>query len=190
MKRGFGIILLLILLLVSGAAFSGKFLVINQPQESDVILVLAGETDRRPVLALELLNQGYGKKVIIDVNTGLRIYRWTLPELAQEYVRELPQAASIIICPIQGLSTKEETRDTAVCLQSAGAREVLLVTSDFHTRRALSIFRRELPNYRFHVAAAADPRFGTEWWRHREWAKVNVDEWQRFLWWETIDQWR
>ena len=178
------------LLVVAAAALSGRFLVVNQPRESDVILVLAGETDHRPTLALELLNRGYGKKVVIDVNTWLRIYQWTLPELAQKYASGLPQAGSIIICPIQGLSTKEETRDAAPCLQSTGAREVLLVTSDFHTRRALSIFRRELPSYHFSVAAATDPRlFGVEWWHHREWAKMNVDEWLRFLWWEAVDQW-
>src|SRR4029077_8642185 len=40
--------------LVVFAANAGKLLVVDAPQPSDVILVLAGETDRRPVRALQL----------------------------------------------------------------------------------------------------------------------------------------
>ena len=36
----------------------GRILVVDSPQPSDVIVVLAGETDRRPAHALQLLNQG------------------------------------------------------------------------------------------------------------------------------------
>ena len=72
-----------------------------------------------------------------------------------------------------------------------GGRNVIVVTSDFHTRRALSVFTREIPAYKFSVAAAYNPsEFGVQWWRHRQWAKVNFDEWLRLLWWETIDRWR
>jgi hypothetical protein len=42
------------------------------------------------------------------------------------------------------LSTKAETRDVEGCLARENGGRVLIVTSDFHTRRALSIFRREL----------------------------------------------
>jgi hypothetical protein len=55
--------------------------------------------------------------------------------------------------------------------------KVLLVTSDFHTRRTLSTFKRLCPQYEFSVAAALDEReFGTAWWERRQWAKVNFDE--------------
>jgi hypothetical protein len=73
------------------------------------------------------------------------------------------------------------------CLESIGGRRVLLVTSDYHTRRALSIFSKEAPN-RYSMAAAYDPReFGVQWWRHREWSKTNLYEWMRLMWWELIE---
>jgi hypothetical protein len=41
------------------------------------------------------------------------------------------------------------------------------------------------------VAAAYDPNeFGVQWWRHRQWAKVDFDEWLRLIWWELVDRWR
>lgn len=171
-------------------ATSGWFLVVNQPRKADVIMIIAGETDRRPARGLELLEQGYAPRMILNVPAGAKVYQWTQPELAQRYVEGLPQAPAIIICPIYGLSTRAEALDAARCLQDVG-RRVLLVTSDYHTRRALSTFERELPSHEYSVAAAYDPQeFGVQWWRRREWAKVNFDEWLRLLWWEAVDRWR
>jgi uncharacterized SAM-binding protein YcdF (DUF218 family) len=66
----------------------------------------------------------------------------------------------------------------------------LLVTSDYHTRRALSTFNRVLPRD-YSIAAVFDAReFGVQWWRHREWAKMNFDEWLKLIWWELVDRWR
>jgi hypothetical protein len=180
----------LLLILLLAALFSGKFLVIDAPGKSDVILVVAGETDRRPGRALELLDQGYARRVILDVPDA-RIYIWSETELAQRYAESLSPASAVSVCPIHGLSTKAEAKEAGACLQATGARDVLLVTSDHHTRRALSTFRRELPGYHFTVAAAYNPRqFGTQWWRHREWAKVSLDEWLKLVWWEAIDRWQ
>jgi uncharacterized SAM-binding protein YcdF (DUF218 family) len=95
------------------------------------------------------------------------------------------------ICPIDGLSTKAESKDADKCLEGEGGKSVLIVTSDFHTRRALSVFRREIPGRAYSVAAARDAQqFGVRWWTHRQWAKTLVDEWQRLIWWKTVDQWR
>jgi DUF218 domain len=181
---------LLVLLLLWLAASSAKFLVVDEPQKSDAILVLAGETDHRPARALELLGQGYAGRVILDVPADARAYESTYLQLAQNWASAQPQAPSLTVCPIYGLSTKAEVSDAAECLRKANIRSVLLVTSDFHTRRALNIFRREDRNCTFHVAAAYDPtQFGVQWWRHRQWAKTNVEEWFRLFWWEFVDRW-
>ena len=179
------------LFVLASAAGSGRFLVVDLPRKSDVIVVLAGETYRRPARAFELLNSGYAPRLILDVTADSRIYQWTQPELAEKYIQGLPASKSITICAIHGLSTKEEASEAARCLETIGGRRVLLVTSDFHTRRALSIFSGEVPNYDYSVAAAYDTReFGMEWWRNREWAKTNFYEWLRLAWWELIDRWR
>jgi hypothetical protein len=173
------------------AAKAGSFLIVDAPRRSDAILVLAGETDRRPQRALELLSQGYGRRVVLDVPTNAKLYEFTQIELAQKYILDLPQPAPVSICPINGLSTKEESREAEKCLQREGAKSVLIVTSDFHTRRALEVFRREFPEREYSVAAARnDEGFGSRWWTHRQWAKTFVDEWLRLIWWKAIDQWR
>jgi hypothetical protein len=173
------------------AGNAGRFLVVEAPERSDVILVLAGETDRRPARALQLLDQGYGRRVVIDVPAATRIYEFSQVQLAEKYVESLPRASSIRICPIEGLSTREESHDAEKCLETEEGSKILIVTSQFHTRRALSIFRHEVRGKSFSVAGARDEtQFGTRWWTHREWAKTCLDEWQRLLWWSAVERWR
>jgi len=178
------------LLLLWMLARSGRFLVVDEPQKSDTILVLAGETDRRPARALDLLAQGYASRIVLNVPAPATAYGTTYVDLARNWVGSLPQASLITVCPIYGLSTKAETIEADACIRKAGGSSVLIVTSDFHTRRALSIFRHQIKGRPFGVAAARDPeQFGEFWWRHRQWAKTNVDEWLRLLWWELVDRW-
>lgn len=179
------------ILLIWSAVKAGSFLTINAPRTSDAILVLAGETNHRPERALQLLSQGYGREVVLDVPAHSTLYEFTQLQLAQQYVRDLPQSAHVTICPIGGLSTKDESQDVRKCLAREGVKTVIIVTSDFHTRRALSIFHKELPEYSFSIAAAWDPeQFGDRWWKHRQWAKTCFDEWLRLLWWKIVDDWR
>jgi len=182
------VLILLVALLLST---SGWFLIVNNPQHADVIVALAGETDRRPSRALELLRAGYAAKLQLDVPAAAKIYDQQTLAIAQTYVSGLADRQSITICPIFGLSTKTEAQDVARCLGRTAPKRILLVTSDYHTRRALSIFKYELRGHDISVAAASDPsQFGNAWWEHRQWAKINFDEWLRLVWWEVVDRWR
>ena len=183
-------ILILAVLIFGLISQSGKFLVVDNPQKADAILVLAGETDRRPARAVELMQQGYASRVILDVPQNERIFGNSDLQLAEAWIKAQSQPQAFSICSISGLSTKAESFESAECLRRAGARTVLMVTSDFHTRRASSIYRKEQPEFAFSVAAATAPaQFGANWWRHRQWAKVNLEEWFRLIWWECVDRW-
>lgn len=170
--------------------YSGRFLVVNEERKADVIVVLAGETRYRPACGLRLLDEGYAPLMLLDVPAEEQVYQWNSTELAERYVHGLPEGNAIRICPIGGLSTKAEAADVERCLAPLNARTVLLETSSYHTRRALSIFRTMDKTHTYSISACADPRiFGVQWWREREWAKTNFYEWIRLLWWEAVDRW-
>src|SRR5215471_8345278 len=95
-------ILILVLLVVWLIARSDRFLVVDDPQKSDVIVVLAGETDRRPARALELLQREYARNMVIDVPDNARIFGSTAAELAQKWAATLPQVSQVSVCPIRG----------------------------------------------------------------------------------------
>ena len=184
-------LLVVFLVLVALGSQAGRLLVVDEPQKSDAIIVLAGETAVRPARAVELLRQGMAAHVFLDVESRDVIYDQRLTEIAQRYANSLPDRERISACPITGLSTYAESEDVNRCLQSLNVHSVLIVTSASHTRRALRIFRHRLPQYQFAVAAAQDPtHFGTFWWTNREWAKTTLDEWVKLTWWELVDRWR
>jgi hypothetical protein len=184
---GLGVVFVVAIL----AARAGYMLVVDSPQPSDVILVLAGETDHRPMRAIQLLDQGFARGIVLDVPSDAKDFGFSEIELARRYVEKFPEASAISICPIVGLSTKDESHDAEKCLASESGTRILLVTSEFHTRRALSVFQHEMRGKSFSIAAARDDReFGERWWQHRQWAKTCAYEWMRWIWWNAIDRWR
>jgi DUF218 domain len=185
------ILLFLVAILAALASHAARFLVVDEPEKSDAIVVLAGDTTVRPPRGLDLLRQGMAPRLFLDAETRDVIYDQPLVELVQKYVNSLGEANRVSVCPITGYSTIAEADDVSRCLQSLGPHRVLIVTSDYHTRRALMIFRHRLPQYQFNAAAARNPaQFGEAWWTNREWAKVTFDEWLKMLWWEAVDRWR
>lgn len=187
------------------AAHAGVWLVVDRPQVADVIVVLAGETEVRPEKALTLLRQGLATRVLLDVPTA-SAYGTSYQQLAEKWRGQLPteDAARIDFCPIAGLSTLAEAREVHYCLLDsphAVATRLLVVTSDYHTRRAGEIFRREFLSHveksqnserirQVSTAAAVDSKdFGAAWWQRRQWAKTTFSEWFRWLWWEAVDRW-
>jgi len=191
MRTIWSLVVAAVLLAILLFATSGSFLVVDDPRPADLIVVLAGDTDRRPARGLELKRAGQAPELFLDVPAKAKVFNLPVVDIAQDYVNALPEHDHIHICPILGLSTKTEAHDIAQCIANKAAKRILIVTSDYHTRRALNTFKHELPNYEFYVAAATDPaQFGGQWWKHRQWAKMNFDEWLKLVWWQTVDRWR
>jgi hypothetical protein len=195
MKRLF--VLLLVLFLIAALLFfqPGGYLVVNHPEKSDAIVVLAGNAiDDRYWRALGLLRAGYGQHLLVDVGDG-SILGHPLVNLAQEFVANTAgnNLQQISICPVSGDSTKDEAPQIDACLQKLQPvpHSVVVVTDDYHTRRALSILENRTPQYRWTAAAATnDFMFGLPWWKHREWAKTYLTEWEKLLFWQLWDRWR
>ncbi len=82
-------------------AHAGSLLVVDKQESSDLIVVLAGETNYRLARALQLLNQGYAHRVLLDVPANSQVFGTAEIELAKKYVSGLPEAGQISICPIR-----------------------------------------------------------------------------------------
>ena len=74
----------IVLLLVIGgllASQAARFLVVDHPEKSDAIVVLAGEARGRPARALELLRQGMAPRLFLDAEAGDEIYDQKLTDV-------------------------------------------------------------------------------------------------------------
>lgn len=86
-------------------------------------------------------------------------------------------------------STAEEAQALIPVLHSLGADTVLLVTSNFHTRRAAAIFNHIAPKGMVFLPVSAPNQAFAHGWSDREGAKLWVLEWSKTLWWHLVDRW-
>jgi len=173
------------------ARHAGSYLVVSAPEHADVIVVMGGgNNDLRYWNGLRLMDEGWAPRLVLDVfDKGVTFGNKDL-DLARGFVvRTAPGRA--VVCPIAQNSTYDEARYLAKCLQEMNVKSILVVTSEYHTRRTMEIFRKRLPQYEISIYSADDPYFfNTKWWQNREWAKTTLAEWQRYLWWTFVDRWR
>jgi uncharacterized SAM-binding protein YcdF (DUF218 family) len=170
---------------------AARWLVLDLPEHSDVILILDGSFPGRFEKGVSLVQAGYGNKIILTENADKLVYGRTRADLASEFIRNSGQAfgGEIAVCPTNGNSI-EAIHHIARCLAKVDTGTILLVTSDYDTRRTFSMFTKLLPRYHWSISAAKEPSvFGYKWWTRREWARQMVTQWEKLLWWYGAERW-
>jgi uncharacterized SAM-binding protein YcdF (DUF218 family) len=186
-KRAFRILAsVLLAVLVLGLIFHnavlaglGSYLVkADAPEKADIALVLAGDAEGNRILAAaQLVRRGYVSKILVSGPSG--IYGLHECDLAIPFAVKAGYPESYFLhFENDARSTKDEARDATARLHQLGAHKILLVTSDYHTRRAGKIFRAAAPDLQFVVVAAPDTNFTPGgWWHNRQGEKPAFTEW-------------
>ena len=181
-----GVLLLLVGFHTPILAAFGNFLVkAGPPEKADVIVVLAGDGFGRRILkAGELIKEGYAPKAVVSGPNGM--YGRNECDLAIPFAVKAGYPESYFVHDEHnGRSTAQEARAVVAKLRQMGVKRVILVTSNYHTRRAGMIFRRAAPEMTFFVVAAPDEYFKPDsWWRDREASKTFLYEWMK-----TVAEW-
>ncbi|HET9982627.1 MAG TPA: YdcF family protein [Longimicrobiales bacterium] len=163
----------------------GRSLVVSEaPRAADAILVLNG-SPFRSVRAAQLLHAGYAPRVMIVRGEPLPpVLRGIQPQETDMAVAVLRRegvpdsAIQVIVPPRPVTSTREETTAFAAFARDHAIRRVLLVTSEFHSRRARWTLRHVPGGDRLEVVSTPirDWAFGPEDWWHHERGLINVAE--------------
>ena len=152
----------------------GAFLVEGEsPSRADLIVVLAGDLYGRRILkGAELVKEGYAPYVLVSGPGGL--YGLHESDLAIPFaVKHGFPASWFIAFPNESHSTDEEARAIWPELRKRNVHRVLVVTSDYHTRRALHTLRARWPGINTCMVAAPDEYFSAySWWHTREGRKT------------------
>lgn len=152
------------------------------PCKADLIVVLAGDFwGNRVMEAGELLKAGWAPRALVS-GAGF-CYGFNEGDLAIQYVvRAGYPADQFFNLPSPARSTVEEARYIVPELRRRGVHRFILVTSDFHTRRASEIFRKAAPDIPFCAVASSDHDFSPDgWWHNREGRKVAFTEWMKTI---------
>ena len=151
--------------------FAGDFWIVDEtPQVSDVIVILSDDNygADRAARAAQLFKSGMAPRVLASGRL-LRPYAG-IAELMERDLKALGVPANAIV-PVthRATNTREEAIADAQAIAEHGWKKVLLVTSNYHTRRANYIFERALPaGTELRVVSAPDSEYDpNNWWRTR-----------------------
>ncbi len=138
---------LLFLLLAVAFAFPRQVLCLESgPVQADAMVLLGGGMGERPERAAELFKQGEAPKIVLSGEGDAQDHRRILE------ARGVPSAA--IILEPDSKNTKQNAQFTVPKLRELGAKRVIIVTSWYHSRRALRCFRHYAPDLQFYSRPA------------------------------------
>jgi uncharacterized SAM-binding protein YcdF (DUF218 family) len=159
---------------------AGNFWVVNDaPGPADAILILGDDDFQadRAARAAELYRARWAPRVVAS-GRFLRPYM-TIPELMRRDLMERGVPAEAIVAyPNQVENTREEALALRRLAVERGWRHVIVVTSNYHTRRTRFIFYRVWPQgFEFQTIAARDANYDADsWWRSRLAQKLFLHE--------------
>jgi hypothetical protein len=159
---------------------AGSFWIVDEaPVASDAIVVLGDDNydGDRATRAAELLKAGWAPRIVAS-GRGLRSYA-SVAELEEHDLtdRGVPISA-VVRFAHRAEDTREEAAAISQLVSSHGWKRIILVTSNFHTRRARYIYERSLaPGTVLRVVAARDHDFDPDnWWTSRTGIKIFAHE--------------
>lgn len=161
-------------------ALGGYLVKAETPFKADIAIVLAGDySGNRISKAADLVRQGFVPKVLVSGPSGF--YGHAESDLAIPYaVRKGYPAEWFIPLRLDANSTSEEAEIIVHELRRRNVHRFLVVTSDYHTRRAAVAYRRLAGGMEFRVVAAPDQYFHAGgWWKSRPGRKQFAFEWMK-----------
>jgi uncharacterized SAM-binding protein YcdF (DUF218 family) len=159
---------------------AGEFWIADEPpQSSDAIVILGDDNYQgdRAARAAQLFRAGWAPRVVAS-GRFLRSYA-SIAQLEEHDLESHGVPASAIV-PLEHLAenTREEAMAISQLASARGWKRIMVVTSNYHTRRSKYIFERILPpGTVLCVIAAPDSDYDPgSWWRTRGGMKIFFHE--------------
>ena len=175
-------------------AWGGDLLVASDmlPQHADAAVVLQGSIAAEKVRiagAIHLLQQGIADRALLSVPKE-SYWGEPIPPVARSYLDRTyghDLAGRVDFCETSEdvNSTVQEARALLPCIREHRWHSVVIVTSNYHTRRAGTLWRKVTnpdPDLHIWIEGVADPEFQQPWWRYRQSAKTWVTESTKLVW--------
>jgi uncharacterized SAM-binding protein YcdF (DUF218 family) len=163
------------------AALGGYLVENDLPEKADAVVALAGDDyGYRALKAGQLVREGWapyalisGTPFLLSNHAEMTIDYAVAKGYPRSYFRPFERDA---------VATRDETVDIADELKRLSIHKILLVSSNYHTRRAGLLMRKAAPFLEVRVIAAPDKYFTPDgWWKTRGGQRAFVLEWAKTL---------
>ncbi|MFZ0828927.1 MAG: YdcF family protein [Verrucomicrobiia bacterium] len=167
-RTALGIFLFLLLLVVAALVFPGLFLTVDSgPVKADVLVLLGGGSHERSERTAELFKEHVAPRIIISGAGDGEINRHLLVAAG------VP--ANVIEMENQSKTTRENAQFTVPLLREQNLKRVILVTSWYHSRRALACFRHDAPEIMFFSRPSYFASARADWSHNRIGNRVRLE---------------
>jgi uncharacterized SAM-binding protein YcdF (DUF218 family) len=160
----------------------GESLVVSDPLEhADLIYVFAGDfLGSRVLLGAQLGSQGWAPTVVLS---GGPYQGHCACDLSVDFAMQHGYPRSLFLpVPMEAQSTLDEAQAMRPLFHRLGARRIILVTSNFHSRRAAQVFRLFLPEFDFRMESSPDNDFHPDtWWQNPSERRLLFSEYQKMI---------
>jgi hypothetical protein len=162
------------------------------PEHFDAAIVLQGSIAAEKVRvagAMDFLRSGRASRALLSVPKE-SYWGQSIPPVVRSYLERTyasDLAALTDFCEIgeDVDSTMQEAQALTSCIQEHHWQSIVIVTSNYHTRRARILWKRitrSEPNLHVWIDGVTDPEFQQPWWRHRQSAKIWLMETTKLIW--------
>ncbi len=170
-------ILLLFLFRFSILRGIGNYLVYEDPIEKvEAIFVLSGSPDTRAWEAAKWIKQGYsnlvvctGQEIAIPYAEEFGMDTLFTPDLTKRFLMADGVDSTKIEILFKGTSTFEEFEAIRDFCKARKMKTIMVISSNFHTRRISKVFTRQLKKegIRVIIRGAEEPEFNPNlWWKN------------------------
>ena len=151
--------------------FIAESWVVEDPlNKADALIVLSDDNfyADRATRAAELYRQNLAPTVVAS-GVRLRPYAGISELMTHDLVERGVPKERVVPFPQDADNTREEAEALKTLARQKGWKSVIIVTSNYHTRRARYIFRKEFPaDIKVAMASARDADFDpSNWYEHR-----------------------
>ena len=167
-RTALGLFLLLLLLVVAALIFPQPFLTVDSgPVKADVLVLLGGGSHERWERTAELFKEHAASRVIVSGAGDCEINRHLLVAAG------VP--ANAIELEKQSKTTKENAQFSIQLLREQKLKRVILVTSWYHSRRALACFRHYAPEIKFYSRPSYFASTRADWSHNRIGNRIRLE---------------
>jgi uncharacterized SAM-binding protein YcdF (DUF218 family) len=156
---------------------------------ADYLLVLNGRVESRAFSGAAAWHEGVAPRVLIAEvamlpERPLRIHEWIADAMARHGVPR--SAISFLPYPGGVANTRDEGRALRAFLEMNGAPRVVVVTANYHARRAQVILRQELRGMPIDLQVVGGPDVSgvqhDNWWKSGEGVRLYLGEYLKLAW--------
>lgn len=161
--------------------YLGRFLIVNEPlKKSDIIVVYSGDSGERTVKGVELFKKGYADYIIFSGGTVYDDIR--MANLMTNHAIKLGIPEEKIIKEPEASSTYENALFTKDILVKNSFKSVILVTSNYHSRRSQLTTKKVLEGTGIElITVSSNDEFNKNWWKDGRSVVICINEYIKIL---------